>query len=188
VLLAVTAFALSLLFGSTASQLPQTQPGIGPDEGTFLTTTADDGSATIYFIAGNTRHSILVADMQRELQLNPIWPIHSAAPDAVLAYPEGAPIGNARTGLLSGPDSTASSSPAEATDSVPPDQNTAATDQDTSDSADEPTTYVVKRGDSAIAIARRFGIDEQALLDANDVTNPNRVYIGQTLTIPGSSS
>jgi putative chitinase len=46
-------------------------------------------------------------------------------------------------------------------------------------------TYTVQPGDSAIKIARRFGIDEEALLAANAITNPNRVYVGQVLTIPG---
>jgi LysM repeat protein len=55
-------------------------------------------------------------------------------------------------------------------------------------SAVDPTTYTVQRGDSAIKIARLFGIDEGSLLDANGITNPNRVYVGQVLTIPGSSS
>jgi LysM repeat protein len=47
-------------------------------------------------------------------------------------------------------------------------------------------TYVVRPGDSAFLIARRFGIDQGALLAANGITNPNRVYAGQVLTIPSS--
>jgi putative chitinase len=45
-------------------------------------------------------------------------------------------------------------------------------------------TYTVAPGDSAFKIARRFGVDQQALLDANNISNPNRVYAGQVLTIP----
>jgi LysM repeat protein len=48
------------------------------------------------------------------------------------------------------------------------------------------TTYKVKAGDSAIGIARQFGVDVDALLAANGVVNRNRVYVGQVLTIPGA--
>jgi LysM repeat protein len=51
--------------------------------------------------------------------------------------------------------------------------------------ADEPAvTYTVQPGDSALKIARHFDIDEQSLLEANNISNPNRVYAGQVLTIP----
>jgi LysM repeat protein len=61
-------------------------------------------------------------------------------------------------------------------------------DDDLADSApvaDQPTTYVVKRGDSATTIARLFNVDVDALLAANGVQNRNRIYAGQTLAIPG---
>jgi len=57
---------------------------------------------------------------------------------------------------------------------------------DAPDGAVAATTYTVKPGDSAILIARRFGVDYKELLSANGVANPNRVYAGQTLTIPGA--
>ena len=57
---------------------------------------------------------------------------------------------------------------------------------DVPDSA-EATTYVVKPGDSAILIARHFGVDVDLLLTANGVANRNRVYAGQTLTIPAGA-
>src|SRR5207244_5449219 len=72
------------------------------NEAVFLVTTADDGSRATYFIAGNARHSILAADMQLELQLNPLWPVHTVSPDDALALAEGAPVGNARQGLVGG--------------------------------------------------------------------------------------
>jgi nucleoid-associated protein YgaU len=178
VLLAAIALVLSLTFAGnapqpSASQLPPTQPGLSHDEGAFLVTTADDGSQAVYFIAGNIRHSILWTDMQIELQLNPLWPVFSATPDDVLAFPEGTPVGAAPTGQLG-------------TEAEPAPEPVA--DDSDSASADEVTTYTVQRGDSAFKIARRFGIDEGALIDANGIINPNRVYVGQVLTIPGSSS
>jgi hypothetical protein len=110
VLLAAIAFSVSLVLGasaplfaqtdSTRSQLPATQPGLSRNEGVFLVTAADDGRSLIYFIAQNTRHSTLPGDLQREQQLNPLWPVRTATRDEVLAFPEAAPIGSARTGLL----------------------------------------------------------------------------------------
>jgi len=47
-------------------------------------------------------------------------------------------------------------------------------------------THTVQRGESAIAIARRFGVDVDHLLGANNVADRNRIYAGQTLTIPGA--
>ncbi len=111
VLLVRIALALSLALGvspalaqsSSASRLPATQPGLTRDEGVFLITAADDGSRAAYFIAQNTRHSIAAGDLQLEQQLNPLWPVRSATRDEVLAFPETAPIGGAKTGLISVP-------------------------------------------------------------------------------------
>jgi LysM repeat protein len=47
--------------------------------------------------------------------------------------------------------------------------------------------YVVQRGDNYYRIARRFGVTVQALYAANNVTNPNILYAGSVLIIPGVS-
>jgi LysM repeat protein len=73
------------------------------DEGVFLITAADDGSRAAYFIAQNTRHSIASGDLQLEQQLNPLWPARAASRDEVLAFPEAAPIGQAKLGLITAP-------------------------------------------------------------------------------------
>lgn len=49
-----------------------------------------------------------------------------------------------------------------------------------------PTTYTVQRGDWFYAIARKFGVTVEALQAANPGVNPNIVYPGQVLNIPGS--
>ena len=92
--LAVTALVVSLVFAATSStpsvpgaapstasiaQLPPTQPGLSSDEGIFLVTNADDGGSAAYFIAGDARHSIVVSDMQVQVQLNPLRPVHAAS-------------------------------------------------------------------------------------------------------------
>lgn len=55
--------------------------------------------------------------------------------------------------------------------------------------AQEETTpaleYVVQSGDNLTEIAIRFGITLNALTDANNITNPNQVFVGDVLVIPG---
>jgi membrane-bound lytic murein transglycosylase D len=43
--------------------------------------------------------------------------------------------------------------------------------------------YIVRRGDSVDRIARRFGIDEDALLAENDIHDKHLIYVGQQLRI-----
>ncbi len=107
-LAAAPAFAQS----APASRLPATQPGLTRDEGVFLITAADDGSRATYFIAQNTRHSIASSDLQIEQQLNPLWPARPATREEVLAFPEAAPIGPAKTGLITAPVEPSDDAPA----------------------------------------------------------------------------
>jgi LysM repeat protein len=48
--------------------------------------------------------------------------------------------------------------------------------------------YVVQPGDTLSRIAARFGVTIQAIMSANGITNPNLIFVGQRLTIPGASS
>lgn len=49
-------------------------------------------------------------------------------------------------------------------------------------------TYTLQPGDTLGAVARRHGVSVDALARANRIADPNRVFAGQVLTIPGSSS
>jgi len=198
VLLAVIAFAISLALGTPApapnaltaptSHLPATQPGSGPNEGVFLVTTADDGSRATYFIAGNARHSILAADMQIELQLNPLWPVHTVSPDDALALAEGAPVGNARQGLVGG----TAAEPEPVAEAPAPDASptAASATNDVADEAPAPTqsTYVLRPGDNLTRVAAQHGTTVAAILAANGLLNANRIYVGQTLVMPGETA
>ena len=44
--------------------------------------------------------------------------------------------------------------------------------------------YVVQQGDTLSGIAARFGVSEQALMAANNLRDPNRLFAGQELAIP----
>ena len=49
--------------------------------------------------------------------------------------------------------------------------------------------YTVQRGDTMWAIAKRFEISYSELLKANpNITDPSRIYVGQTVMIPDSQS
>lgn len=48
-------------------------------------------------------------------------------------------------------------------------------------------THVVQRGETLSQIARRYGVSMAALAQANGISNPNFIYSGQRLTIPGAS-
>ncbi len=49
----------------------------------------------------------------------------------------------------------------------------------------QPTTYVVKKGDSVYKIAQRFGTTMQAIILGNNLRNPDLIFPGQVLYIPG---
>jgi LysM repeat protein len=45
-------------------------------------------------------------------------------------------------------------------------------------------TYTIKEGDIPLTIAEQFGVSIEALLEANDITDPNSLKVGQVLVIP----
>lgn len=49
-------------------------------------------------------------------------------------------------------------------------------------------SYTVKAGDSLSAIAARYGISYETLAHLNNISNPNRIYVGQTLSLGTTSS
>lgn len=48
----------------------------------------------------------------------------------------------------------------------------------------QPTTYVVQPGDNLFRISLRFDVSLVQLANANNITNYNRIFVGQVLTIP----
>jgi LysM repeat protein len=54
----------------------------------------------------------------------------------------------------------------------------------TSASGTSGTTYTVRPGDTLFSISQQFGITSQAIISANNLTNPDRLSVGQQLIIP----
>jgi LysM repeat protein len=53
--------------------------------------------------------------------------------------------------------------------------------------AQELRTYVVQAGDNLFRISLRFGVSIAAIQEANGIANPNLIYVGQVLKIPGGT-
>jgi LysM repeat protein len=49
-----------------------------------------------------------------------------------------------------------------------------------------PIIYVIKQGDTLLPIAREYGVTVQAIQDANGISDPRRLWIGQEIIIPAA--
>ena len=49
-------------------------------------------------------------------------------------------------------------------------------------------SHTVRRGETLSGIASRYGVSTAHLASANGIGNPNRIYVGDTLTVPGSAT
>lgn len=57
-----------------------------------------------------------------------------------------------------------------------------------SDETSGGTTYTVQSGDTLSVIARDYGTTVDALASENGISNPNLIFVGQVLEIPGTSN
>jgi LysM repeat protein len=51
----------------------------------------------------------------------------------------------------------------------------------------QPGVHIVRRGETLNTIARMYGTTVNAIARANGIVNPNYIYVGQRLTIPGGT-
>jgi len=49
-------------------------------------------------------------------------------------------------------------------------------------------THIVQRGETVFSIARRYGLDVDWLLDANDIADPQRIHSGLVLRLDGTQA
>jgi LysM repeat protein len=84
------------------------------------------------------------------------------------------------------PAESPTSSPAEATvpSAVPAGPAATATRTPSPPPTPGVTQYVVKPGDTLSGIAKEFGVTVEAIMEVNDLTNPNKIRVGQVLIIP----
>ncbi len=66
-----------------------------------------------------------------------------------------------------------------------PETAATAKDEAATTESDMAFRYEVQRGDTLNAIARRYGLTVKELVEANDITDPSRIFPGQKLVIPG---
>ena len=48
----------------------------------------------------------------------------------------------------------------------------------------EPTTHTVQSGETVAQIAQEYGTSVDAIVEANDLEDPNFIWVGQKLIIP----
>ena len=66
--------------------------------------------------------------------------------------------------------------------------NTANSAHQTTTNATPAGSYSVKAGDSLSAIAARYGMSYETLARLNNISNPNRIYVGQVLKLSSGST
>jgi LysM repeat protein len=47
-------------------------------------------------------------------------------------------------------------------------------------------SYTVQKGDTIAEIAKKTGAKQQDIINANKISDPSRITVGQTLFIPGA--
>jgi len=136
-----------------------------------------------------------ITSYKQAIALQPTW----GAPYALLglAYELEANIDAAHRvyqlcALQSGPNVGLYTAAVERADDVvqhPPTAVPTATPRPTPTPAPVPTAdmYRVQRGDTLRSIADRFGVSVEAIVEANQIVNPNSIVVGQYLVIPEKS-
>lgn len=78
----------------------------------------------------------------------------------------------------------ASAAPSAAASAPPADDASEPTGSQGSDGGGEEQTYVVESGDTLSAIAQRFDTTVKAIVEANDLKNPDNIDVGDEFVIP----
>jgi len=83
-----------------------------------------------------------------------------------------------------GPETTSAEAESAGSEATSPDIQGAASFGTATTSAGAPIIYIVRTGDTLIGIAEKHNVTVSELVAANGLVNPNRIKIGDSLTIP----
>ncbi len=143
---------------TTATAATPTAPAPQP-----VTAGAPAGSFEYTVVAGDTLASIAAKfDVTQDeiVKLNTLADPNKLVLGQVLKIPGAAPAGGAA----------------------------AASGSTSSSTSGSPTVYVVQSGDTLGSIARRFNTTVAELMRLNSITNPDRISVGQKLTVPAAGA
>ncbi len=149
---------MSLLIGCRRSAVPPVEE-LAPEEATAVMQEAEGTSEE------PQEESPIATDVPEPTEVATVEP-----PEETEPAPEPTPEPTATTPLEEPTEVVTTEAPTEEAPAV----------------SGEPTTYVVQPGDNLFRIALRHNTTVQAVAQANNITNPSLIYVGQTLTIPGS--
>jgi len=96
----------------------------------------------------------------------------------------GASPATASGGVVASPSSGPSPAPSTSVEPSPSVRPSATPTLAPSPTTGEATTYTVRSGDTLIGIAAKFGTTVAAITEANNITNPRLIRVGQVLIIP----
>jgi len=160
-----------------AAVMRETAPGAtgtadSAGEGRYVVRPGDSPSA----IAG--RHGLSTAALLRANKgLNP----KKLRPGQILIIPEGK---TGKDAIADKPQKVSSAAPAVAATGEPTEE---ATEEPMAPAKEAPSPareHVIKAGDLIKDLARRYGVSEKDILQANGIKDPKRLQIGQVLKIP----
>ena len=112
-------------------------------------------------------------------------PMLTAAPPTATASGPAAIVPTASPVVTATATTVATSTPLGAASATPSSTPTTAPPTATrSPTPSGPAVYIVKAGDTLLEIAERFGVTTEAILQINDLVDPDNLTEGQALTIP----
>lgn len=135
---------------------------------------------------------ILNAVISLVIAMAVVWIVEARRPDpealAAIYTPITAPVAPlAATFTPTAPSDTAAA-PAAGGEQPPADAAAASVEAAPSPTPAAGTEYVIQSGDSLSSVADRFGVPVAAIVEANNLDNPDYVFIGQRLKIPSADA
>ena len=165
-----------------ASDLEPTPTALGDTGDETETTDADDDECTYTVRAGDNAFRIAVNNNITLNQLREANPGQLVGADPIIQPGDVLDIPGCGEGTVTRtPVPTATTTPE---DTVDADETPTADDDATPAPPEGYVTYEIRSGDTLIAIARRYGTTVNALVDVNDMINPDVLDAGDVIFVP----